>query len=583
MKLGFRAKVLTAITLMTVCASLTIAFAYWNRMRADIEENYVQTLWQSMSVSLGAFDENARRAYDTAVALSFDGELAGLAADYAAEGGAGARDALPLSDRLAEAGRVVDNLRSVYLYLPASREVVTSASYHAVQELAPGRSAWLTRAPEAGLSPQLVYDDVSRVPEHMLSYRARLGDGGADEPLLCVSLDERRLFYQYLSELDAGDSSALLLGPDGVIVSASDQRLVGQPFAAAAGINRTLLAPGQRACAFGDGPDRLIAAVRSPFTGCVLAVSSDRRSLAASLHSQLAYLVGFLVVVLAVMLAVALRMSRTMYKPIGNLRRAMARVSEGDLSARAMVFTEDEIGQLGEGFNRMVEQIEGLIGDLVSEQMAKKEAEIEALQYQITPHFMYNTLNSIKYAAILQGNEQVGEQLGAFIELLQASIRRGGAFVPVRDELRFVRNYVKLQQFRYMGGFSVTYDVSPEAEACCVPRLLLQPLVENAIVHGQPTDGSPLHITVAAVCVGDTLALSVEDTGPGMTREQIVKLLAGEGAKKGGFSGIGVSNIRERLRLYYGDQGVLHYTSGEHGTKAAVFLPATTDPEAYTI
>lgn len=196
---------------------------------------------------------------------------------------------------------------------------------------------------------------------------------------------------------------------------------------------------------------------------------------------------------------------------------------------------------------------------------------------------MYNTLNSIKYAAILQGNQAVGDQLTAFIELLQASIRRSGAFIAVRDETRMVQNYVKLQQFRYADSFTVAYDLSPEAENCCVPRLILQPLVENAILHGQKQSGEPCRITVSTALVTGTLVLSVQDAGDGMTREQIGLLMQGQKAGKGGFSGIGIPNIIERLRLYYGDAAALQYTSSEHGTKAVILLPATTDPEAYII
>ena len=106
----------------------------------------------------------------------------------------------------------------------------------------------------------------------------------------------------------------------------------------------------------------------------------------------------------------------------------------------------------------------------------KKDAELEALQYQITPHFMYNTLNSIKYAALIKGEKELGGLIGDFVELLQASINKKGTFISVADELHILKNYIHLQEFRYQGGFDVEYDISQEAYGCYIPRLILQPL-----------------------------------------------------------------------------------------------------------
>ena len=579
MKLGFRAKVLLAIAATTMCASILIGVIYFRQSQREIESNYMQALWRTMSVTMSALDENVRQAYDTAVALNYDETLAALTAQY---DGTEVEQGLALSGYLRQYGQRVDNLRNVYLYLPAHAQTITSEEYHAVEPTAAGTNTWLTDgAAQGSLAPRLVYDGISRAPVYMLSYCSR---SGANAPVVSVNLDERRLFYQYLDEIDADGTGAFyLVDSTGTIVSATNQRDIGRLFAIVSGVGADVLSGGQDELAVADGAERLVAAVRSPLTGFSLVSVSDRRALTASLTQQRNFIFGFLFLVVLAMLVPAYHMAGRVYAPVRQLKDAMQKVSEGDLSARAEVHSTDEIGQLGIGFNEMVCQIESLIDDLVSEQMQKKEAELEALQYQITPHFMYNTLNSIKYAAILQGNQAVGDQLTAFIELLQASIRRSGAFITVRDETRMVQNYVKLQQFRYADSFTVAYDLSPEAENCCVPRLILQPLVENAILHGQKQSGEPCRITVSTALVTGTLVLSVQDAGDGMTREQIGLLMQGQKAGKGGFSGIGIPNIIERLRLYYGDAASLQYTSSEHGTKAVILLPATTDPEAYII
>ena len=223
-----------------------------------------------------------------------------------------------------------------------------------------------------------------------------------------------------------------------------------------------------------------------------------------------------------------------------------------------------------------------LIEELVTEKMLKKEAEIEALQYQITPHFMYNTLNSIKYEAILQGSPNTAELLEAFIELLQLSASDRGAFITVKQEMHMVQNYVKLQQFRYADSFKVTFDMQPEAETCYVPRLLIQPLVENAILHGIDHRKRDNQIAISVLCDNGALAIKVEDHGEGMTSEEIQKLL--DGQRKSKFSGIGVSNIRERLHLYYGGKAELRFYSEKgNGTTAVILLPISYDAKEYTI
>ena len=160
------------------------------------------------------------------------------------------------------------------------------------------------------------------------------------------------------------------------------------------------------------------------------------------------------------------------------------KVGEGDLSLRTEVTTADEIGTLGKEFNHMLDYIEALIAQVIEEEQQKKDAELEALQYQITPHFMYNTLNSIKFAAFLKGEKELAGLIGDFVELLQASINKKGSFLSVADEIHILKNYIHLQDFRYQGSFRVKYEISEEAYRCYIPRLILQPLVENALLHG---------------------------------------------------------------------------------------------------
>ena len=167
----------------------------------------------------------------------------------------------------------------------------------------------------------------------------------------------------------------------------------------------------------------------------------------------------------------------------------------------------------------------------------------------------------------------MGGLIGDFVELLQASINKKGTFISVADELHILKNYIHLQEFRYQGGFDVEYDISQEAYGCYIPRLILQPLVENSILHGIDMKGGNGRLVIWGRVDGTRLTLSVIDNGRGMSREQIQALLSSKAKKTNGLSAIGVPNVRERLELYYEEEGGIIYESSESGTIASIFLP----------
>ena len=184
------------------------------------------------------------------------------------------------------------------------------------------------------------------------------------------------------------------------------------------------------------------------------------------------FLVAIFLLFLMIGGILATSITRAMYKPIKNMTDTVEKVSKGDLSLRVDVTTEDEIGTLCREFNHMLDNLEDLIARVIEEERLKKDAELEALQYQITPHFMYNTLNSIKYAALIKGEKELGGLIGDFVELLQASVNKKGTFISVADELHILKNYIHLQEFRYQGSFDVEYDIAKDAYGCYIPILL---------------------------------------------------------------------------------------------------------------
>lgn len=585
---GFRVKVLLSITLITLTACALISFFFFRLAAQTVENNYMHSQERMLRVTMHVLEDLLSSAYDTSVALSCDEDLSEMIHRYIDNRGE-LQDAQDISAHLKKYqpdGEVVD---SIYLYFPARQQVITSADYHALQEIFFVQNypwmAFQEANPEGTqLTPIILYDRVDRSPQYTISYTRPVYDNeGQALGWLAVNLSERDLFYQLLNQgTQPGDDQYYLLDPDGVIVMTNNTAEVGKPFATVQP-GGTLPSGGRQSVRY--GANQLLTSLRSPMTSLQLVCLGDRAQLVRDLRAQLGYILVVLLATTLTMLLVATTVSRWMYAPVKNLKDAMARVREGDLSARASIWDNDEIGELSAGFNQTVEQVEWLIGQLVEERMQKKQAELDALQYQITPHFMYNTLNSIKYAAMLQGANRIGEQLSAFIELLQASISRQGAFLTIEHEIHLVDNYVKLQKFRYMDSFEVIYNIAPETKALFVPRLLLQPLVENAILHGAQLLHHSCRIEIDAHMDGPNLILRVLDNGAGMTQQEVSALISGQRvARKGGFSGIGIPNIRERLKLYYGERGRLHYSSAPGaGTRAVITLPVSYSASEYEI
>lgn len=585
---GFRSKVLIAISGITLTACALISFFFFRLSAQTVENNYLYSQERMLRVTMHSLEELLSSAYDTSVALACDDQLFHMARSYIDYRG-GLEDAQKISAYLKQSqpdGSVID---SIYLYLPDREQIITSADYHAVQEIFFTQNySWMVfqehHPSGTRLAPVLLYDEVNRAPQYVLSYtrpvyNAKRGVLG----WLAVNLSERDLFYQLLNQgTGSNDDEYYLLDNEGTIVMTTDTSAIGHLFSEA---RPGGVLPEGSLDSVRYGERQLLTSLRSPLTGFRLLCLSDREQLVRDLREQLGYIFVVLLITMLIMLGVALGVSRWMYAPVKNLKDVMERVREGDLSARATVWDNDEIGELSEGFNQTVEQVEWLIGQLVEERMQKKEAELDALQYQITPHFMYNTLNSIKYAAVLQGADRIGEQLSAFIELLQASISRQGAFLTVGEEIHMVENYVKLQKFRYMDAFEVSYCIAPETTELYVPRLILQPLVENAILHGTKLHQHDCRIEIDAQLDGSVLILRVTDNGAGMTQQEASALMNGQRlARKGGFSGIGIPNIQERLKLYYGEQGQLHYSSAPgSGTRAVITLPASHSAAEYKI
>lgn len=266
----------------------------------------------------------------------------------------------------------------------------------------------------------------------------------------------------------------------------------------------------------------------------------------------ISFLSALLVFVMVVFISVVL--AESFNKPIQKLTKKMRLVEQGDLSVRANLEYEDEIGTLGKNFDHMLDYMNTLIEDIQTEKQRTLQARLKSLQEQIKPHFLYNTLDTINWMAREHGADDVVRMVEALTNMFRLGLSQGKDFITVREEIEHVRNYLYIQSVRYEDKLTYEINASEDCMKIVIPKLILQPLVENAIYHGikLKKGGGTIRINVSKE--NSELILVVYDTGAGMSRERLNELRDNiEKIQNGGSGSFGMTYILERLKLYAND------------------------------
>lgn len=285
-------------------------------------------------------------------------------------------------------------------------------------------------------------------------------------------------------------------------------------------------------------------------------------------------MVSFIFVIL-----ISVWVSSKIASPLERVGKAMKQLEKGDFEVRLDYDSDNEIGKIYKRYNAMAAEIKNLMEVIRKEEKKKKEAYIKVLQAQIKPHFLYNTLFTIKCLASIKKQPQIEELLDSLIKLLMASISKGGEFVSVYEEIEYIKNFALIQKYRFEDKFKVTFNISSEIQNCIVPKLIIQPIVENAIVHGMDTEISFIEVKIEGRLEGEDIVFRIRDNGKGIDADKINMMLqASENKNKNGFNGMGIKNVNERIKLYFGDQYGLYYLSNiENGTEVIMRLPVIID------
>ena len=264
--------------------------------------------------------------------------------------------------------------------------------------------------------------------------------------------------------------------------------------------------------------------------------------------------------------------SRSIMSPIDKLLAMSNKISEGDFSARTGLSTSDEFNDLSAAMNTMSEKIELLIEKSIEEEKQAQMMEHRVLQAQITPHFLYNTLDAIIWAAEAKRIPDVITLVTSLSSFFRTSLSHGIDFIPISDEIEHVRNYLIIQQIRYSDVLSYEIDVDDDILDKKILKLLLQPLVENSLYHGIKNTRERGKITVSVVKEGEKVRFTVADNGIGMTQDNLEALI--RDVNYGNVErGYGLFNVNRRLKLYYGlDEGIEIESEYRKGTRVSFLL-----------
>lgn len=319
---------------------------------------------------------------------------------------------------------------------------------------------------------------------------------------------------------------------------------------------------------------RLYTISRSDTTGwTVVSCSYISELLKKSEEAQKIYML-MAVLLVAIALLISSFMAKSITQPILKLQSSMALIQEGDFRAgNVEVESRNEIGSLTETFNVMTLRIQELMEQNINEQKAKRKSEMKALQSQINPHFLYNTLDSIIWMAESGKNEEVVLMTASLARLLRQNISNEEEEISIFEEVEYCRNYLTIQKMRYKDKLEFRIDVAPEITSCQIIKLVLQPLIENAIYHGLKYKESKGLLELIGYAAGEDIIFEIRDNGVGMDEETLNHIFERHTVNYRS-NGVGVYNVERRIKLTYGQEyGITYKSRPGEGTVARVCIP----------
>ena len=314
--------------------------------------------------------------------------------------------------------------------------------------------------------------------------------------------------------------------------------------------------------------------------GWTLTAYVSKQSIYAPTKNLIFFFIIYTLLIVLCSIAIIFKLISSITRPLVKLTKTMKQVAAGTLDVTIPVTTGDEVGELAKGFNNMLIQLTGYIDSTVEYEKQKRKIEMSLLLAQINPHFIYNTLNTIIYMAQKIKAQNIIDMVRSFIVILQdvVKINKEGLFTTLEEEINIARQYLNIQKYRYKDRFEVSFELDAAVIDCSVPRTIIQPIVENCLLHGILAENRKGMILIAARKDEDSIVIEITDNGKGFEKGTFDKMLKEEEYQKtpGKMRSIGIRNVQERIAHLCGEQYGLTLESkeGEY-TTIYIHLPQT--------
>ncbi len=329
-----------------------------------------------------------------------------------------------------------------------------------------------------------------------------------------------------------------------------------------------------------DGAERDVVVKTVGYTGWKIISITPTSELALDMGQMRNYLFMVALIVLILIVFGNYIISYVVTDPIRKLEESIADLEEGVMNEDVMneedifIGGSHEIRHLGRTIKSMIRQMRKLTDDMVREQKAKRKSELDALQSQINPHFLYNTLDSVVWMIEGERYKDAISMVTALAQLFRISLSKGNNIISIHDEIVHARNYLNIQMVRYKNKFTASIDVDPAIENCATIKLIVQPLLENAIYYGVEHMDGEGEIKVRGYEKDGDVYISVSDNGMGIPEETLSTLLTDKARSRGKGSGIGLWNVNQRIQIYFkGDYGLMIESELDEGTTVTIHLP----------
>ena len=400
--------------------------------------------------------------------------------------------------------------------------------------------------------------------------RAIFQEDGDPLAYLIISVDERDIYNMYYRVVSGGGILYIVDG-EGTIVSSSNQKINGFQFLNMRNLNELYH---EQDCTITQmrGDDILFTRYADDSSGFTVLEEIQLDALLAPIKRVRLYIIFAALATVAAVAACAYMLAGYFTRPLSRLCDFIQQIDEDRLEEKCQVTGYTEINILSEKVNFLLVKIQMLLEGIRQKEQQKRRMELGFLQAQIRPHFMYNTLFSIKCMVDMNRNREAAEMLGSFIQLLRSMLSNPNEMVTVREEFDTLREYGEILKFRYSSAFDLILECGEDAENKKLPKLLIQPLVENAVFHGMELKKEEGMIIVLARIQEENLVITVEDNGVGIAPEILERINRGENVSEK--AQIGVQNVKERIQLNFGVNYGMHIESRQwKGTKITLTLP----------